>query len=411
MILDYLLTFIIVALSGNPAALSLGKEAAYIGIFLVLLFLWLKRPTRIEKHAILFTATIGGLALVHLLSFGPMVLMASMGFLVIIVIGILAATVIDGFFRKYIRMMAILSCISLVFYVPILLGVDLPTFLSFLNISIETQSGVSAIRHIGIHNFHLEGEMRNCSMFWEPGAFAGYLVLALFLVVVLWKNTGFSRWEIAALIAGLLSTQSTMGYLAGLTVLTLFLVRIYLDQRNILALLTLPFVFIGAGVISYYLIDQLDFLGGKIKHQIYLTQTGSGAYEFNRFGNIVYDLDFIYKRPLTGWSGNPQTRLAVDADSAELIAGQGVALTGFWVRFGAIGLFSFFLGLYAASKSVSKHSIDGLFFVLTIFVILTGEQYTNFPLIYAFLIRALAKQQRKPITHRSPLTQVEQIHT
>lgn len=386
MYLDYALTIFVIAISGNPAAPIFGKDGTYIIAFLVLMYLWVRRPVPIERSALIFPAVIAGLALLHLFSFGSIVLMASLGFLIKIAIGILAATVIDNFFRKFVRWMAILTCVSLVFYIPSVFGIDLSGPLSFLNVSFETREGLSAIRHIGIHNFHHEGETRNSGMFWEPGAFAGYLVLALFVVAACRDKKVFARWEVVALVAGLLSTQSTMGYLAGMIVGAYYLTNRFAGERGLATLPFLPVVLIAGGLATYVMVTEVDFIGDKIQEQILHTQDARDRHEITRFGNMLYDLDSIKQRPLTGWSGNPETRFALDPELAELIAGQGSALTGFWVRFGAIGWFAFFWALYVATIRGSNGPVSGFFLVGITAALLVGEQYTNFPLIYAFII-------------------------
>lgn len=396
MYLNYALTIFVIAISGNPAAAIFGKEGTYIVAFLVLMLMWARRPTPIAGSALVLPAVIAGLALVHLLSFGGMVLMASLGFLVKIGIGILAATVIDDFFRKFVRWMAILACVSLVFYVPYVAGFDLSGPLSFLNVSVDSSNGISAIRHIGIHNFHQAHETRNSGMFWEPGAFAGYLVLALFVIVACRGNKAFARWEVVAIVAGLLSTQSTMGYLAGLIVGAYYLLDRFADERGSATLPFLPAVLLAGGFVTFMVVTEVDFIGDKIQEQLFSAQVGRDRNEITRFGNMLYDLDSIGQRPLTGWSGNPETRFALDPELAELIAGQGSAITGFWVRFGAIGWLAFFWALYAAAKRSFKSPVSGFFLVVITAALLVGEQYTNFPLIYAFLIGVL---QSKIVTN------------
>ncbi len=72
-----------IAISGNPVATALGAEATYILVFLVLALYWLYRGQQsIERTAFIVPVVIGVLALFHMLSFGSMVLMASLGFIV-----------------------------------------------------------------------------------------------------------------------------------------------------------------------------------------------------------------------------------------------------------------------------------------------------------------------------------------
>lgn len=381
----YFLVFVVIAISGNPTALVLGKEVTYVAVFLVLFYMWIRDPIPVKKTAIVFPLVIFSLAFIHIFTFGTLVLMASLGFLIKIGIGVLAATVIENFFIKYVRVMAVLACISLVFYIPYVFGIDLSGPLSFMYRAVDTREGLVSIRHIGIHNFHVEHEIRNSGMFWEPGAFAGYLVLALFLAVTYRSKFVFSRWEIYALIAGLISTQSTMGYIASLIVLIFYMIDRVPQKMQAAYLFLAPVILVFGAIVTYFAMTQLDFLGEKIQDQMASAQVGVGNYQINRFGNMLYDLEFIKDKPLAGWSGNPETRYALDPEVAEMVAGQGSALTGFWVRFGAIGWFALFVSLYFVTWG-EKKPIRGFFLVLIVSVLLVGEQYTNFPVVYAFLV-------------------------
>jgi hypothetical protein len=316
------------------------------------------------------------------MSFGTMILMASLGFLIKIGIGILAATVIKNFFRIFVRLMAAIAFISLIFYLPSVLIIGYADSLAFLQIPIQSTDGLSEIRHIGVYNFHKDFEYRNSGMFWEPGAFAGYLVLALFIVVTFQKEYSFATWEILILILALISTQSTMGYFVGFIVL-LYCISKYFSKKSIAKkLVFIPVVLTIVGASTLILFTELEFIGDKIFEQIANTQTEKGNYQINRFGNVIYDMEFIREKPIFGWSGNPATRLALDGDALELISAQGVALTGFWVRFGVFGWLLLFIVFY--KNSFDK--LSGFFFIIIVAVMLIGEQYTNYPLIYAFLV-------------------------
>lgn len=391
---SYLLTFLVIAISGNPAALVLGGEITYVAAFVIFAYLWVRRPRRMSPAAIMFAVAMAVATLGHLLIFGVGAVWANFGFLTKIGIGLFAGTIVKDFFRAYVRVMAILAAVSLLFYVPGLLGIDLAGSLSFLQVGLATGEASVGIRHIGIHNFHNGFEVRNSGMFWEPGAFAGYLVLAIFIAAARRRVYAIRRWEILALTAALISTQSTMGYLAGLLVGMYHFVGIPSSAQREMRLALLPVVLVALTVLACFAFLKVDFLGDKIREQILSAERGVGNYEINRFGNMLYDVDFIQERPLLGWSGNPETRVVRDPLVTELIKGQGSALTGFWVRFGLFAWLLFFWGLYAGGKVLGADRVSGLVFVFVIGILLVGEQYTNFPLIYAFFVPGASRFRR-----------------
>jgi hypothetical protein len=378
----YILTALVITVSGNPASLYFGNVLTYTMVMLLLVAYWSRSHREIDRTAITFVIVIALISSVQFLTFGPIVLMANIGFLIKICIGILLASTVHEFTSKYVRVMALLSILSLIFYLPHSIGIDLPGILSFLYIEIDGSSA----RHIGIHNFHIPRETRNSGMFWEPGAFAGYLVLALYLIALDFKKKSYPKWEVAAVIIGLLSTQSTMGYIAGLAVGSYCLITTNQIKYNSATFLSFLFSSVGVIAISYFIYNNVDFIGAKVESQLYSVSYQSGEYQINRFGNFLYDLDFILQRPIIGWSGNPETRFSADPDLAELISGQGNALTGFCVRFGIIGYFYLMLSLYLAAKHRHKNSTAGPFMLVIIALLFMGEQYPNFPLIYAFIV-------------------------
>ena len=102
--------------------------------------------------------------------------------------------------------------------------------------------------------------MRNSGMFWEPGAFAGYLLLALIFIVL--KNQKFSlgiyRKEGFLVLLGLLSTLSTTGYI----VLSVFIFLYILQNYRVRLIIIIP-VFI-IGVFTAYV--SIEFLPFQVRH-------------------------------------------------------------------------------------------------------------------------------------------------
>lgn len=379
---DFLLVLLVVSISGNPALFTLlEREPLYVCTLIIFIIYWLfvkPIPLRLNKRTALIFLGLGTLFALHYLAFGSIVLMASMGFMVILLIAFFAVKLIPDFFRKYISVMAWLGVLSLIFHIPRLLGVNMASIFSFL----RAPGGGSNYSHIYIHNFHYVEEMRNSGIFWEPGAFAGYLVIALLLVLA-HKHTPTSKWKVIVLIAALVSTQSTTGYMAGFFIFSYWQLSKYrgrsvggLDYRFII----IPFLMgliITASIYSY---SSIAFLGEKIEHQISESLNEEHNYRFNRFGNYLYDIDFLMDRPLTGWGASPQTRVSVDPELADFIDGQGNGLSGFLVKFGLIAFFVYFYSLFKNLKSMTHSTNQALILTVPILMLLMGEQFLDYAL-------------------------------
>jgi hypothetical protein len=381
--IDYILVTLLVMLSGNPVAPELlGKEASYIILFLLFVVYSInKSKLLIDISALQYPVLIGVLAVIHFYTFGSIVVMASLGFLLKICTGLLAAIFIEDFFIKYIKLMAILAVISLLFYVPTVLGIDVFGYLSFLRIS----AGVDWLNHIGIHNFHNGEDLRNAGVFWEAGAFSGYLVIALYFVVAHIDRLVLHKWEVAALTFALISTQSTAGFVAGLVLIVFFVTRRFFLARFTALLPLMPFIFAVLIGVLYIAVNELDFISEKIQDQMSAASVGADRAQMNRFGNALMDLESISARPIAGWSGNPETRFAFDPGLMDFIEGQGNAVTGLMVRFGVIGFVGFFVALYFSAIRRDGGGVSAIFLIIIIICLLIGEQYINYPFIYALL--------------------------
>ena len=377
-----LLTFLVIAISGNPALGILGKETVYIGTLMIFLVLWWFKPLKLTRQDVLVFALFALLAITHALSFGPMVIAASLGFLIKLGIAILAVRLIPEFSRKYVSVMYFLACVSLVFYIPVQLGIDLAGILSPIRIPLENTDVI----HIGIHNFHVPDERgKNCGMFWEPGAFAGYLILALFFLVRGGQNKAVLSKQGLALIAALLSTQSTTGYLAFMVLVVLYVYNAELVKGKKSKLLALPALIVVLVGGAYVAMNEVSFLGEKISAQIASASIHDDTSRINRFGNFMYDMDAIADKPLLGWSATPETRLSIDPEVTELIAGQGNGLTGFAVKFGLVGLF-IFIGFFAYStRQVTGSLSASLFGIVIVCMLLNGEQFLGFPMFLTLM--------------------------
>jgi len=142
---------------------------------------------------------------------------------------------------------------------------------------------------------------------------------------------------------------------------------------------------------------EIPFLGEKIGLHWTKAMTGVGGYQVNRFGNMLYDYDFILKRPLFGWSVTPQTRVATDMEIPEHVASQGNGLTGFMVRFGVLGFLGYLIAVWRSASGYFGSSASGAIVVSMISLLLMGEQFLNFPLFY---VLAFAPRRSGPGLHQ-----------
>lgn len=382
--LYFLLALLVVTISGNPAIGFFGKEAVYIGSLVIFVGIWVLHPLKIKRQDAFVLALFALLVTAHMAIFGSMVVNATLGFLIKLSIALLAVKMIPEFSRRYVSVMYVLSLISFFFWVPMYLGVDMRGEFSSMRIPSPEDS---FHYHIGIYNLREEwdGSIRNMGMFWEPGAFAGYLMLALFFLVRDGELNAVLSKQGLALTVALLSTQSTTGYLAFMVFALFCVYRAGLARAMLVKILILPTLVSALAIGAYMSLNKIPFLGEKINQQFASAAIGDDASRINRIGNLLYDLDWILDRPIVGWSANPATRYAVDQDVATLVSGQGNGLTGFTVKFGLVGLASFIWFFAYTTTQLAGSLPTTVLGVVVVCMLLTGEQFLGFPMFLSLM--------------------------
>jgi hypothetical protein len=372
-----ILLFLVLMTSGNPAAFVVPNRVVYAALLALFLVYWIVRPTRLDRRTLAVLAVFVGLIGAHVASFGSLVVPASVGFAIKLLVAVFAAKTIPDLPGRFVTVMAWLALFSLLFHVPHLLG--LPPEAVFWPLRAPLDDG--DLFHIFVHNFHKEGAGRNSGLFWEPGAFAGYLVVALLFATVGARRRAAS-WKIAAILVGIASTASTTGFVASALVL-MYLAWTGVKFRNAALRLVVPPMIalpvIAVGVVAY---NELPFLGEKVASQIDKAMAGVEGAEINRFGNLLFDVNYIVQRPLTGWSATPETRAALDSDISDVVAGQGNGLTGLLVRFGLIGFLAVALATAASIARWSGSWLTGVFSVGILSMLMFGEQFHNYPFLW-----------------------------
>lgn len=96
---------------------------------------------------------------------------------------------------------------------------------------------------------------RNCGYAWEPGAFAVYLCMAIFINLFISKSENKSKIHFWILVIALISTQSTTGF----AMFTIIMLYYYYNKSLITKFISLPVM-----IIAIVIIFSLPFMGEKI---------------------------------------------------------------------------------------------------------------------------------------------------
>jgi hypothetical protein len=324
------------------------------------------------------------LATVHFFIFGRVTIESSVAHILVILVAIVFTASINDFWARYLVVMSGLAWLSLLFHALVMLGVDLIGFADGLNIA----SGSPGRETLVVHNFLYSAPYRNCGFFWEPGAFAGYLSLAL-LAGTFRQSKAKLRWvHFWGITGALITTFSTVGIVCLAVLTVLFVYQRINALRFDAKVFLLPVIATPLIAISVYLFDAVPFLGEKILHQISEAANQERSWQINRFGSFIQDLQLFVQQPIWGWSFSNEPRSALVA--VEVLAAQGNGLSGFLVDAGAIGLCVYFLFAGRALAREYGTTLELIICLLIVALALNGQQFLNYPVFWAL---TLSKRQ------------------
>ena len=214
---DYALLFLLVGCTGIPF-FKVG-DITFVFLSLCLAgFVLIYRKLKIDKFFIVFFLVYLTVMMAQMVKFNYLPLTTYLGVFLRIFFAYLTVRILGKNFTKYyVNILYVLSIIGFFIYVPQLV---LPGFRSFLISSISPllrnplySGDIWYAPDIILFVFNSgEGVYRNCGAFWEPGAYAGFLVIAM-IFHFLESKTINDKKSIVLLVA-LLSTVSTTGIIA-----------------------------------------------------------------------------------------------------------------------------------------------------------------------------------------------------
>jgi|WetSurMetagenome_2_1015567.scaffolds.fasta_scaffold08838_5 hypothetical protein len=266
-------------------------------------------------------------------------------------------------FKIYEKLLYFLAIIGLIFWIAqTALGGDnlyymlkgIPGIDLFSNVSgdglnailYSVQPTYTSLRY----NFTLP---RNCGYAWEPGAFAVYLCLAIFINLFFTNSDKNSKKRFWVLLTALLSSQSTTGYIIFIVIILFY----FLNKKLYIVLLLFPFA-----IISLIYISTLPFMSQKVIELIdetkgidLLVERTIGREEEvtpQRFTSFMITFTDFRNNPVLGL-GNHQEESWTNKIGANIssITGIGNLLS----QFGLVGFLFFIIVSFQSSVFFSKY--------------------------------------------------------
>lgn len=367
----WLLMFVI-NMSGNPAFGLLFPYTILIVLLFGLLFLYLfysKFP--VKQESILFV--VSWIVIFFLPAFytNGYSLSSSFHICIKVIIGVITLLILGKKFIEYYSDIIFFFCIIslLGFAYNYIVGI-LP-YMPVVGLDDGHTFRVTSIIYTQLYNLDsLSLTYRNCGPFWEPGAFQGFVNLALALEL-LTADKRDKRWKIKILIfiISIITTFSTGGYIA-LALNILFLIfsskSLHIERK---IFLVVAFIFLALGVFF-----STSFLYEKVS-----SDSGRLGVDFTDFfsENILYTL-FGY-----GFSKASFEQSNIESASSVYNLIRYVGLVGFFLYFiPCIGL---------------RLSFRRLYFVVIVFLILMNEPFITtgpfwwcIPLLSSLYIQKIA---------------------
>lgn len=369
-IFDYIIVFLALCISGNPLFIY-SNEYMFIGFAVLFGFLCIFRKVPImnadlRKWMILFLL----LFFLQMIIVDNVSVPADINFISKILIASFVASLLGAKFREvYFRLMVILSLISIfLFFANSILGISFGfEFNRYYSIIIYNQV---------IPSTYDEG-IRNAGMFWEPGAFQGFILLIPILffdnIKELWSKNHISCIILAIAI---FTTKSTTAYIT----VSLFFLFYYLTNDDVSIIKKVLIIASGIAIFVIY-IWNLDFVGEKIIKQYEDAQNISeGEVAWDRLAVMQIDFTNMMRSPFVGNGFLDEARYG---SLGEFMHGAGNGLTGAMNMFGIPFILLYLISVpkhLCFSRRYSRAIIS-----FTLVLLLTGEYFLNYPMFWLLL--------------------------
>lgn len=390
--IDYLVIIILLFMSGNPALMGEVRWEVYtiITSSLFIIILIVQRKFLPTSRFVIVLLILCSILVIQCITFDYWPFHTMIGFLLRLFIGYAAVRLVKEFPQKYVNVMFYTCLISLFFHSFAILhtttGIDLIRYFAPLDKIANPPQGF----HIFVHNFLCYARVpesfqyshfaylfpfRNSSHFWEPAVFSAYLLLAIVFLGLTRDKFDKRRYRniFAVLVITLLTTMSTAGYLLLPLCLLFHLRGIQLTARHVPKMLGLALIFALFCVVAYH----LDFVGEKIRVLHQKVAYREQGWQFTRFGGLVFDFEYIKRRPFFGWGTSHTTRFMLHGGDS--IGAMGNGLADFTVKFGLIGLVTVLTCIWAGTYQLTNHNrMLSILFVLFVVMVLNGEHLLDF---------------------------------
>ena len=384
--LDYFLITSFIIASGVP---YLSDPKINILLFLLMSSIFYLRKKTLNMSFLLFFIFLFSITLLQALKFDFFPIVTIIGLFTMVFNAYMIVKILDNnFVAYYVNVLYYIAIISFFFFFSFLL---LPAVGNFFLHSIVPIFKVFNLAHSGqetilIYNLSHVNIFRNSGPFWEPGAFAGYLLIAFMLNFV--KDSNIKSKKNVVFLLAIGTTISTTTFLA----LFVFLFFVYFKRvKNVFFKITIAATLLIIAIFAY---TSLDFLGKKIEGQLEKETSvkvlSGNSRDTGRFITIIRDMQDFKGHEWIGRGINNATRYS---KQSKFFLIRSVGLTDVLVKFGIIFFIIIIYFLYKSIYAyVSTNSIEqtslliSLAIIIPILILLISEMYFNYSMYWSLLL-------------------------
>lgn len=224
--------------------------------------------------------------------------------------------------------------------------------------------------------------IRGNGIFWEPGAFAIYLIFALIIQLFVLKKTNIKR--IGVFLFALAITFSTTGYLALAVLLLAYVISNRTDSMS--RRIKVLFIVIAGLIIVGCLFIDTSLIYNSVFSK--LTSGTSGA--TTRYSSFYNGMRVALDHPIIGVATNTSKYMAEYVfASGSIFYNGGTSITNTFVgQFASYGLIfgsMFMYGTFMYLKKYSNSFLEWMLLSMTIFMSYFGEKFFSFfPFVFVF---------------------------
>lgn len=194
---------------------------------------------------------------------------------------------------------------------------------------------------------------RNCGFAWEPGSFAVYLCMGVFINLFISEKSKYSKYRFWALFLAIVTTQSTTGYVILMLISLLYLFN--KDMKKVLLMLpVIIIVFVAVSSLPFMKEKIIDLIGEteNINDLLYMSYGRETSVTPQRFTSLMITWKDFTDNPLLGLAAHYEDQWTYKIGSRiSAISGIGNLMA----QFGIVGTLFFFVYGIKSSIIFSRH--------------------------------------------------------